>query len=92
MSRRTDLPQGLDAGACGAGTPVVDRPATIVISWGRTYETQNYRADVLRAWLERGDFADHERVLVWKHVGILRWRRIVPFAVKPKDIRRVIEQ
>lgn len=76
-------------GACGAGTPVVDRSARVVLSWGRTYETQNIRADVLRAWLDRRDFADHERVFVWKPVGILWWRRKTAFAVKPKDIRRV---
>lgn len=89
MHRRKDLPQGLDSGACGAGIPVVDRPARVVLSWGRTYETQNYRVDVLEEWLNRGDFADHERVFVWKRVGVLWWRHTVAYGVKPKDIRSV---
>lgn len=89
MRGKKDLSRGLDQGACGAGTPVIERPARVVLSWGRTYETQNYRADVLRTWLDRGDFADHERVFVWKHVGILWWRRKIAHSVKPRDIRSV---
>ena len=76
-------------GACGAGTPVVEDPAKVVTRWGRTYETQNYRPAVLQAWLDRGEFAEHERILVWKNVGLPWSRRRIAILVNPSDVKRV---
>lgn len=87
--QKIELHQGLNMGACGAGTPVVEDRARVVTRSGRTYETQNYRPDVLRDWLDRGDFADHERIFAWKYEGCFWRRRRIAIAIKPSDVRRV---
>ena len=89
MVLKIDLPKDLGVGGCGAGTPVVEKRARVVVGWCRSYETQNFTKPVLEAWLQRGEFADHERILAWKNVGLPWSRHRIAIAIKPSDVRRV---
>ena len=89
FGHKKDLPLGLDMGACGAGTPVVEKRARVVVGWCRSYETQNFSRDVLDEWLKRGEFAEHERIFVWKYEGVFWRRHRIALAIKPSDVKRV---